>query len=130
MYSIKFASKTAIVLTDRRLVKELMDRRSAVSSNRPRQYIVDSLIYEGDDIILMQASNPHWKIARKFIHQNFTGSMVEKQHMPLLNAEAVQMIRDMCVAPKDFMKHPKRFANSFMMSVGQSTGASDAVIIH
>ena len=121
MDSIKLASSTAIVLTDRRLVKELMDKRSAVSSNRPKAYIADTILYEGDDIILMQANNPHWKIARRFIHQNFMGSVVEKQHMTLLNAEAVQMIREMCITPKDFMKHPKRFANSFMMSVGQYT---------
>lgn len=39
--------------------------------------------------------------------------------MTLLNAEAMQMVRDMLISPDDFMKHPKRFANSFMMSVGQ-----------
>jgi len=119
MYSVKLASKTAIILTDRRLVKELMDKRSAVSSNRPQFYVMDTMIYGGDDMLVMQASDPRWRTARKFLHQNFMGSMVEKQHMPLLNAEAVQMLRDICVEPHEFMKHSKRFGNSFIMSVGQ-----------
>jgi cytochrome P450 family 619 len=118
IYSLKIAHQTSIVITDRRLVKELMDKRSSITSNRPKAHIADQMVYGGDDIIFMQSNNPHWKVARRFMHQNFMGSMVDKQHMPLLNAEAVQMIRDMITMPEDFMKHPKRFANSFMMSVG------------
>jgi hypothetical protein len=66
----------------------------------------------------MQPTDVRWRTARKFLHQNFMGSTVEKQHMPLLNAEAVQMLRDMCVEPEEFLEHSKRFANSFVMSVG------------
>lgn len=113
------ASHPTIVITDRRLVKELMDKRSAVSSNRPRSYIMENMVYEGDDIILMQANNPHWKLARRFMHQNFMASVVEKNHMPLIEAETTQMIKDMIDMPAGFMKHPTRFANSFMMSVGE-----------
>lgn len=108
-----------IILTDRRLVKELMDKQSSVSSNRPKSSIMEHMVYEGDDIILMQADNPHWKLARRFMHQNFMASVVEKHHMPLIEAETIQMIKDMVTTPADFMKHPTRFANSFMMSVGK-----------
>lgn len=117
------ASHPTIVITDRRLVKELMDKRSSVSSNRPRSYIMENMVYEGDDIILMQANNPHWKLARRFMHQNFMASVVEKNHMPLIEAETTQMIKDMIDTPAGFMKHPTRFANSFMMSIGELMSA-------
>lgn len=113
------ASNTTIVITDRRLVKELMDKKSAVTSNRPRSKIMEQMVYGGDNILLMQGNDPHWKIARRFMHQNFTASLVEKHHMPQLEAETTQMLRDMIIAPEDFMTHPRRFANSFMMSVGE-----------
>lgn len=95
-----------------------MDKRSAVTSDRPKSYIMDQMVYEGDEIILMQASDPHWKLARRFIHRNFMPSVVEKNHLLLIEAETTQMIKDMVTAPDEFMKHPTRFANSFMMSVG------------
>ena len=80
---------------------------------------MEKMVYEGDDIILMQADNPHWKLARRFMHQNFMASVVEKNHMPLIEAETTQMIKDMIETPAGFMKHPTRFANSFMMSIGE-----------
>ncbi|OQV00131.1 hypothetical protein CLAIMM_05669 [Cladophialophora immunda] len=117
LYSVKFATKYAFVLTDRRLVKELMDKKSSVSSNRPYS-IMEKILYEHDEILLMQASNPQFRIARKFLHQNFMASVVEKEHMPLMEAEAAQLLRDLCLDPADFLKHTKRFGNSFVMSIG------------
>lgn len=119
IYSVKLANHTAIVISDRRLVKELMEKRGSVTSNRPKSYIMDRMLYNGDDIILMQANDPHLKMARRFMHQKFMSSMVEKSHMSLLEAETTQMLRDIIAEPADFMAHPKRFANSFMMSVGE-----------
>lgn len=79
---------------------------------------MEKMVYDNDDIILMQADDPHWKMARRFMHQNFTATSVVKNHMPLLEAETTQMLRDMIDSPAEFMTHPRRFANSFMMSVG------------
>lgn len=120
MYSIKLASQNAIVLTDRRLVKELMDKRSSVSSNRPPSLIVNTLIYEGDSLLVMQSSDPKWRSSRKFIHQNLMASVVEQKQMGLINTEAVQMLRDICIAPEDFLDHLKRFVNSIIMSMSTS----------
>lgn len=111
-------SKTSIVISDRRLVKELMDKRSSVTGNRPQSFIMQRMVYDDDDIILMQADDPHWKVARRLMHQNFSASSVMKNHVPLLECETTQMLRDMIQEPEDFMIHPRRFANSFMMSVG------------
>ena len=45
-------------------------------------------------------------------------SMVEKSHINVQNAEAVQMLRDFCVRPDQHMLHPKRYSNSITMSLG------------
>lgn len=44
---------------------------------------------------------------------------MEKKHVEVQNAEAVQMLRDMCVRPDQHMKHPKRYSNSIIMSLGR-----------
>lgn len=56
---------------------------------------------------------------RKLVHQHFMESMVEKSHIQVQNAEAVQMLRDFCLRPDQHMLHPKRFSNSIIMSLGR-----------
>lgn len=119
MYSVKIASQNTIVITDRRLVKELMDKRGLISSNRPPAIVLDSMIYEGAQILTMNHTNPRLRAARKVIHQHFMGTMVEDKHMSVINAEAVQLLRDLCVAPEEFLEHLKRLSNSIIMSIGE-----------
>ncbi|KAK0657876.1 cytochrome P450 [Cercophora newfieldiana] len=54
---------------------------------------------------------------RLLVHQFFMESMVAKQHITVINAEATQMLHDFVVQPSGAMKHPKRFSNSIIMSL-------------
>lgn len=45
-------------------------------------------------------------------------SMVVKSHVSVVDAEAVQMLRDFVEEPENHMGHPKRFSNSIIMSLG------------
>jgi cytochrome P450 family 619 len=47
--------------------------------------------------------------------------MVMEKHLAVVDAEAVQMLRDFMVEPEGHMKHPKRFSNSIIMSLGKCT---------
>lgn len=120
LYSLKLGTGTAIVVTDRRVIKELIDKRSAKYSNRPPSYVSHDLMTGGDHLLVMQYG-PLWRTFRKLIHQHFMESMVEKQHVIVHNAEAVQMVHDFCQHPDQHMLHPKRFSNSIIMSLGMHT---------
>jgi hypothetical protein len=63
---------------------------------------------------------PLWRTMRKLVHQHFMEAAVEKSHIHVQNAEAVQMLRDFCVRPDLHMLHPKRYSNSIIMSLGRS----------
>lgn len=52
IYSLKLGTGTAVVLTSRRLVKELVDKRSVKYSARPASYVAN-LISGGDHILLV-----------------------------------------------------------------------------
>ncbi|KAF2811937.1 putative cytochrome P450 [Mytilinidion resinicola] len=116
IYSLKLGSTTAIVLTDRRLVKEMLDRKSSVYSGRPISYVGHTLITDGDHILTMHYGNL-WRSYRKLVHQFFNEGLVEKNYVSLVSAEAIQLLRDLCVSPYDHMLHSKRFSNSVIMSL-------------
>jgi hypothetical protein len=52
MYSLKIGSGTIVVLTDRRLIKELLDKKSSIYSKRPASYLSE-FITGGDHVLLM-----------------------------------------------------------------------------
>lgn len=60
-----------------------------------------------------------WRTFRKIVHQNFMESAVERNHVCVLNAEAVQMLFDLCERPRLHMLHPKRYSNSIAMSLSE-----------
>lgn len=120
LYSLKLGRGTAVVITDRRIIKELVDKKSAKYSNRPHSYVSHDLMTSGDHLLVMQYGQ-QWRSFRKLVHQYFMESMVEKNHVEVQNAEAVQMLRDMCVRPDQHMLHPKRYSNSIIMSLGRLT---------
>jgi cytochrome P450 len=119
MFSLKLGTGTAVVLTDRRLIKQLLDKKSNIYSNRPPSFVSHDLITGGDHLLVMQYGNL-WRSFRKLIHQYFMESMVEKEHIVLQNAEAVQMIHDYMLYPEEHMRHPKRYSNSIIMSLRKS----------
>jgi hypothetical protein len=116
MYSLKLGTGTAIVLTDRRPIKQLIDKKSSIYSNRPPSYVGNGLITGGHHLLVMNYGNL-WRSFRKAIHQHFMESMVEKEHIVLQNAEAAQMMRDFMLEPEKHMLHPKRYSNSIIMSL-------------
>lgn len=117
IFSLKLGTGTAIVLTDRRIVREILDKQSSISSYRPTSYLSQTLITSGDHILVMDYG-PKWRAMRKLLHQEFTESLCEKRYVKIVNAEGSQMLRDMVTDPENFMQHPRRFSNSIVMSIG------------
>ncbi|KAL9047336.1 MAG: hypothetical protein Q9214_000063 [Letrouitia sp. 1 TL-2023] len=104
------------VITDRRLVKETVDKRSTLYNHRPPSFVSHDLITKGDHLLVMHYGN-QWRTFRKLIHQHLTDAMVESQHLRIIDAEAVQLVRDYLIHPEDHMLHPKRFSNSISNSI-------------
>lgn len=110
IFSLKVGPSTAIVLTSPRLVRQLLDKKSAIYNHRPPSHVGD-IIAGGDHLLLMQYSD-QWRTCRKLVHQYFMEQMVVKHHVETINAEAVQMIRDMMLAPEGHMRHPDNINQS------------------
>ena len=119
IFSLRLGHTTAIIINDCSIAKDLLDKKSAIYSNRPHSYVTHDLITRGDHLLMMNCG-AKWRLLRKLIHQQFNEARCEREHITLQNAEAVQMLRDFLVEPKGLMLHPKRFNNSIIMSLGKS----------
>ncbi|KAF2999436.1 hypothetical protein E8E13_007651 [Curvularia kusanoi] len=115
IFSLKRFKNTTIVITDRRLIKELLDKKSNVYSYRP-QSLVSHLITNSDHLLVMQYGD-RWRQLRKAVHQYFMESKCEKDHWRVQEAEASQMLHDFLTMPEDHMLHPKRYSNSITNSL-------------
>jgi cytochrome P450 family 619 len=118
MFSLKFGPGTIVVLTDRRLVKQILEKKAATSSNRPVSLVAQELITEGDHMLMMD-NTPRWRLMRKLIHQDLTESICDKEHVKIHQAESVQLLNDLLHEPKAWSLHLKRFSNSITMSISR-----------
>jgi len=86
LYTLKLGSGTAAVITDRRLIKELVDEKSAKYSARPISH-VSKLISGGDHTLLMDYG-PQWRDTRKLLHGTLMERVCDEQHLIVQEAEA------------------------------------------
>lgn len=115
MFSLKIGPKTLLILSDRRIIKEVLDKNSSISSKRPDLLVADT-ITSGDHLLFMD-SGSEWRLFRRLLHQEFMSSRCDNVHIQTQNAEAVQMLRDFIVHPDQYMLHAKRYSNSIIMSL-------------
>lgn len=118
MFSLKLGPANVVVLTDRRIIKQVLDKRSSISSERPTNLVAQQIITEGDHLLWMN-NTPAWRLMRKQIHQDMTETLCIREHSKIQQAETVQMLHDMLEAPDYWVNHLKRFSNSVIMSIGE-----------
>lgn len=119
MFSLTVGPSNIIVLSDRDAAKQVLDKRSGVSSDRPTSLLRQQLLTGGDHILWMDAT-PEWRLMRKLIHGDLTEAMCNGPHAPVQQAESVQMLYDMMNSPVDWKRHIERFTNSLVLGIGNA----------
>ncbi|KAK7042226.1 putative cytochrome P450 [Favolaschia claudopus] len=113
IYSLKVGPGTAIVLTDAAAVKELMDKRSGSTADRPPMHIVD-VVTGGFHMVSRYSES--WRTLRRTAHTILTPQAAMK-HVPIQAAEASQLLHDILCRPEGFYTHIRRFSSSVILSV-------------
>ncbi|KAF8759876.1 Cytochrome P450 [Rhizoctonia solani] len=109
--SLKIGSSNMIVVGgDGSLVRQLLDKRGAIYSNRPLE-LVSQIAGRGDHLLFQQDTDK-WRNARKLIVQHYAPRAVKTEHIRLQEAESTQLVHDFLHKPKDFMRHPMRYTTS------------------
>ncbi|KAJ7586994.1 cytochrome P450 [Mycena floridula] len=114
IYSLKLGPGTAIVLSSAAAVKELMDKRSASTADRPPNYLGQE-VTGGRNIILARYTGI-WRPLRKVAHTILT-PQASNRHLAIQKAEAIQLMYDISQSPEGFYTHISRYSHSVIMSV-------------
>ncbi|KAJ7825252.1 cytochrome P450 [Mycena leptocephala] len=114
LFSLKIGPGTVIVLTDVAAVKELMDRRSATTADRPPIHVAD--LTTGGLHMVSARSTQTWKTLRRTAADILTPQASAK-HLPIQQAEATQLLHNVLRSPQSFYTDIQRYSISVIHSV-------------
>ncbi|KAH7089851.1 cytochrome P450 [Paraphoma chrysanthemicola] len=75
-------------------VKEIFDKQSSASSERPRWIVSNEQICDEKNVLLLNASHPTWKLQRKVILQGMTSVARADAGLPYLHYETAKFLKD------------------------------------
>ncbi|KAH0609786.1 uncharacterized protein H6S33_012332 [Morchella sextelata] len=107
--------RATIVIGDPQVACDLLDRRSAIYSSRPRFVIMGELFTNNDSLLTM----PHgekWRKTRKIFHSGLLTKACNS-YKPIQVAESQRLVMDFVRSPENFGKHLERYAASLMVCV-------------
>lgn len=117
LMSFKRSHTTSIIVNDWFYVRNLLDKKSNIYSNRPSNHII-KFVTGNENVAILQYGDT-WRAMRKLINQTFRESACDNQHYKIQEAEAIQMLYDFLTRPEENMLHPRRFSNSMTTSTGK-----------
>ncbi|KAG8703175.1 hypothetical protein FRC11_010928 [Ceratobasidium sp. 423] len=110
--SFKVGSSNIIVIGgDGSLVRELLDKRGAIYSNRPSEPTKE--ITGGGDDVLFQTNTEQWKAARRQIVRHYPRAS-DPEQVRLQEAESVQLLHDFLHQPEHNIQHSMRYTTSIV----------------
>ncbi|KAK3935641.1 O-methylsterigmatocystin oxidoreductase [Diplogelasinospora grovesii] len=115
VYSLILGTKTLVVLSSDRAVKELLDKKSNIYSHRPEMYIGQT-ICSGDLRVLMMPYDAKWRMCRKLAHSLLNISAA-KAYVPYQMLENKQMLYEMTTQPDRFLYNIRRYSNALTTSM-------------
>ncbi|KAJ7844919.1 cytochrome P450 [Mycena olivaceomarginata] len=106
--------RTVIVLLDVAAVKELLDKWSATTLDRPLIHLADRIT--GGLHMVFMWSTPTWNTLRKKSGVILT-AQATTQHLPIQQAEATQLLYDILLSPQSFYTDISRYSYSVILSM-------------
>ncbi|KAL1665077.1 cytochrome P450 [Schizophyllum commune] len=114
IYSIKMGSRTAIILSGPAALRELLDKQSAYTSDRPEFSLFD--LVTGGWALFLCRYNEKWRKLRKASQMLLAPSVV-KTYQPLQEGESTQLAFDFLETPERFFDHISRYGNSLVLAI-------------
>ncbi|KAL3476681.1 cytochrome P450 [Aspergillus californicus] len=110
IYSLMLGTQCMIILSSDEAVKDLLDKRSGIYSDRQEMYI-GQVLCSGGLRMLMMGYGPTWRMFRKMVH-GLLNVVTSKNYVPYQMLENKQMLHDLLTEPANFLKHIRRYSNA------------------
>ncbi|KAF8882390.1 cytochrome P450 [Infundibulicybe gibba] len=116
VFSLKVLNKNIIVINTPTLLREVIDKRSSSSSNRPKSILADMITPHNMNMGTGRLANATWKSMRKASAQLLSNENMKRlgrfQH-----AEAVQLMWELVDTPDNWFAHIRRYTTSFALGI-------------
>ncbi|KAJ3554446.1 hypothetical protein NM688_g3107 [Phlebia brevispora] len=113
---LKVFGNPMVVINSFRAANELLDKKGAIYSSRPRLVMINELMGWSWNLILM-AYGREFLGYRKIVQQYFQPQMVSKFHHPVMRREVGTLLYNLLITPEDFAHHLKRMAAAIIMMI-------------
>ena len=129
IFTIWIGRKPTLVLSDPQIAVDLMEKRSAKYSSRPRMVVMGE-VYNGNSSILTQPYSKSWSIRRKLLHQALSPKALEL-YKPTQEAEAARLCYALLENSAGWEKELERFTSSvvFCVAYGHRIDSLNARVI-
>jgi cytochrome P450 len=112
VYSLMLGTKTMIVLSSDQAVKDVMDKKSAVASDRLDMHIGQDIASGGLRLLMMKYGQT-WRMVRRIMH-DLLNIKAAQAFQPYQILENQQMMFEILEDPDNFVDHVRRYSNSLM----------------
>ncbi|EXJ87216.1 hypothetical protein A1O3_04175 [Capronia epimyces CBS 606.96] len=110
VYSLILGTKTMIVLSSDVAIKELLDKRGTIYSDRPDMYLSQTVASGGHRLVVMRYGDT-WRIIHRLIH-NILNIKVAAKYIPYQDLENKFMLEGLLDTPENLFNHLRRFSFS------------------
>ncbi|KAJ7765339.1 cytochrome P450 [Mycena metata] len=104
-----------VVLNSYNAAIDLLDKRSAIYSDRPRLVMARELM-GWDETLFFQPYGSQWRAGRRLLHEQFQFSAATRFH-PQQITTAHRLLSRLLESPEDFREHIRYAAGSLSMSI-------------
>ncbi|OAL39602.1 hypothetical protein AYO20_00999 [Fonsecaea nubica] len=112
VYSLMLGTKPTVVLSSDVAIKELLDKRGGIYSDRPDMYVSQDVASGGHRLVVMKYGE-RWRTIHRLIH-NILNIKVAAKYIPYQDLENKVLLKGLLDSPgaDDLFQHLRRFAYS------------------
>ncbi|KAI0698161.1 cytochrome P450 [Cytidiella melzeri] len=115
IYSLKVGPETVVVISSAEAFREVIDKNSGITADRPANHFADTVTSGGLNMFLARYGEK-WRALRRGAHEILT-PQASMNHRPLQDAESAQLMYDILRSPDDHFDAVRRFSSSLILSV-------------
>ncbi|KAF9014254.1 cytochrome P450 [Cyathus striatus] len=118
VYTVKVGSVTMIVMSSVEAVRHIIEKNTALTSDRPANYFADLVSeYQPQPFILFTGYSELWRNQRRAVHEILRAQTCLIRYMHIQKAEIYQLAIELLKDPEAFANHTRRLHFSSIMNV-------------
>ncbi|THC96012.1 hypothetical protein EYZ11_004511 [Aspergillus tanneri] len=114
--SLTVFGQTLVILNEARLANELLEKRSAVHSSRPRMQFAKMAGWE-NFISVQQYTDPRFRLTRKVLQQQIGSNASVSRFDNIQDVESRRFLLRVCNSPGDLIRHIRKEAGAIILKI-------------